>query len=153
MSESMIMELVENSSMGRVTTRIGVENLKDLWKAETGSIPPDQVRRIEIVNALVDTGASTLSLPTKVIEKLGLQKVGERTVITTQGVAKTNKYEAVKLTIMGRDCTVDVLEVPNSVPALVGQVPLELLDLVVNPAAQTLTGNPEHGGEHVLELL
>jgi clan AA aspartic protease len=149
----MILELVEDDSMGRVTTHIRVENLKDLWNAESRSIPSERVRSVDIMNALVDTGASTLSLPTNVIEKLGLKKVGERTVITTKGPSKTNKYEAVRLTIMGRDCTVDVLEVPNSVPALVGQVPLELLDLVVNPAAGTLTGNPEHGGEHVLELL
>jgi hypothetical protein len=27
-----------------------------------------------------------------------------------------------------------------------------VLDLVVNPLAGTLTGNPAHGGEHVLEL-
>ena len=105
------------------------------------------------MNALVDTGASTLSLPTKIIEKLGLEKVGERTVITTKGPSTTTKYEAVRLTIMDRDCVVEVLEVPDSVPVLVGQVPLELLDLVVNPSAGTLTGNPEHGGEHVLELL
>jgi hypothetical protein len=41
----------------------------------------------------------------------------------------------------------------NSGPALIGQLPLEALDLVVNPLAGTLTGNPAHGGEHVLELL
>lgn len=153
MPESLILELVEDDSMGRVTTHITVENLKDLWKAENGMIPVQQVRRVDIMDALVDTGASTLSLPTRMIEKLGLKKVRERQVITTTGIREANLYEAVRLTVMGRDCTVDVLEVPNSVPALVGQVPLELLDLVVNPVAGTLTGNPEHGGEHVLELL
>ena len=153
MSDSLYMELVEDESMGRVTTRIQVENLKDLWSAENGSIAPEQVRRVDIMNALVDTGASTLSLPRRIIEKLGLKKLRQRTIITTSGPSKTDMYEAVRLTIMGRDCTLDVLEVPDSVPALVGQVPLELLDLVVNPVARTLTGNPEHGGEHVLELL
>ncbi len=149
----MIYEIVEDELMGRVTTPIRVENLKDLWKAENQLIAAEQVRSIDVMNALVDTGASTLSLPKRIIEHLGLQKVGERTVVTTTGISKTNKYEAVRLTIMGRDCTVDVLEVPDSVPVLVGQVPLELLDLVVNPSAGKLTGNPEHGGEHVLELL
>ena len=62
-------------------------------------------------------------------------------------------FDAVRLTIMGRECVVEVMEVSNATPALVGQIPLEILDLVVNPMAGTLTGNPAHGGEHVLELL
>ena len=61
-------------------------------------------------------------------------------------------YDAVRLTIQGRQCTVDVMEVPDNVPALIGQVPLELLDFVIDPHGQRLTGNPEHGGEHVFEM-
>ncbi|MFO0841089.1 MAG: hypothetical protein U0797_01655 [Gemmataceae bacterium] len=46
----------------------------------------------------------------------------------------------------------DVLEVPDGVPVLIGQIPLEHLDLVVNLRDRKLTGNPAHGGEHVYEL-
>jgi len=45
----------------------------------------------------------------------------------------------------------DVLEVPDGVPALVGQIPLICLDFVVDPRSQTLIGNPAHGGEQILE--
>jgi hypothetical protein len=55
-------------------------------------------------------------------------------------------------TIDGRFCTVDVMEVPDDVPALVGQIPLEMLDLVVDLQGRRLTGNPAHNGEHILEL-
>ena len=61
-------------------------------------------------------------------------------------------YEAVRLTIQGRSCTMDVMEVPDTVPVLIGQIPLEHLDLVVDPRNRVLTGNPAHGGEHVYEL-
>lgn len=54
---------------------------------------------------------------------------------------------------MNRPCVVEVMEVPDSVPALIGQIPLEMLDLVVDPRGQRLIGNPAHNGEHVLELL
>jgi len=47
----------------------------------------------------------------------------------------------------------DVIEVPDSVPVLIGQLPLEHLDFVVDPRSRTLIGNPAHGGEHVYELL
>jgi hypothetical protein len=44
------------------------------------------------------------------------------------------------------------MEVPDDVPVLVGQIPLEMLDLVVDPQSRRLIGNPEHQGEHILEL-
>ena len=36
--------------------------------------------------------------------------------------------------------------------AKLSEVPLELLDLVIDPHGQRLTGNPAHGGEHVFEM-
>jgi hypothetical protein len=47
----------------------------------------------------------------------------------------------------------DVSEIPNSCPALIGQIPLELLDFVVDPKGQRLIGNPDHGGEEMIDLL
>ena len=61
-------------------------------------------------------------------------------------------YEAVRLTIRGRDCTMDVLEVPDGVPVLIGQLPLEHLDFVIDMKSHTLIGNPAHGGEHIYEM-
>jgi predicted aspartyl protease len=153
MAENMILETSEAKELGRVVTQIRVENLQDLWDQERGSLPAEQVRRIDIADALVDTGSTLLSLPTRYIEQLGLKKSRERTVVTTRGVTTAAIYDAVRVTIMDRDCVVEVMEVTDSVPALVGQIPLELLDLVVNPSAGSLTGNPAHGGEHILELL
>jgi hypothetical protein len=45
------------------------------------------------------------------------------------------------------------MEVPDGVPALVGQIPLEAMDFVVDPARQTVIGNPAHGGEAISDLL
>ena len=52
----------------------------------------------------------------------------------------------------GRSCTMDVMELPDDVPVLVGQLPLEHLDLVMDLRSRSLIGNPAHGGEHVYEL-
>jgi clan AA aspartic protease len=145
--------LLELEPVGRVTTRVRIENLEDLWQARRGELRNDQVRSVEIMEALVDTGSTMFSLPTRYIQQLGLKKSHDRTVTTTSGIRTAVIYDAVRVTIMGRDCTVDVMEVSDTCPALVGQIPLEVLDLVVNPMAGTLTGNPAHGGEHVLELL
>jgi hypothetical protein len=61
-------------------------------------------------------------------------------------------YSTVRLTIQGRECVCDVVEVADNCPVLIGQIPLELLDFVVDPIGQCLIGNPEHGGEHILDL-
>ncbi len=61
-------------------------------------------------------------------------------------------YETVKLTIMGRDMPLDVMEVSDEIPVLIGQIPLEMFDLVVDPQGRRLIGNPAHGGEQTLEM-
>lgn len=140
------------TTMGRVTTEALVESLKDLWDCQRGQIAAAQVRRVTIPDALVDTGATLLSLPTSIIRQLGLNQVGTKHVVSSAGPTVTGMYDAVRLTIMGRECTMDVVEVPDGVPALIGQIPLEHLDLVVDLHNRKLTGNPAHGGEHVYEM-
>ena len=58
---------METKLMGQVLTQATIENLKDLWDAERGLRPADQVRRLTLDDALVDSGASTLALPTRLI--------------------------------------------------------------------------------------
>lgn len=144
---------METAEMGRVTTEALVENLKDLWDAERGILADSQVRRIQLPDALVDTGATTLALPSRLIRELGLAKSREKMATTSQGRAMVAFHEAVRLTIQNRTCVVEVMEVADDVPTLIGQVPLEMLDLVVDLQGRRLSGNPAHGGEHVLELL
>jgi predicted aspartyl protease len=145
--------MAELDEMGRVQTEATIANLKDLWAAEQGLIPPEQIRRVTVHDALVDTGATLLSLPVRLIRQLGLADRGKRRVTSSTGTGEAAMYDAVRLTIQGRECTMDVIEVPDSVPVLIGQLPLEHLDFVVDLRSRTLIGNPAHGGEHVYELL
>lgn len=143
---------MEDHGLGRVTVAAKVENLGDLFLARRGDIPDSTIRRVTIEDALVDTGATGLSLPTSVIQRLGLAKRADRQVRTSVGVETATLYDAVRLTIMDRDCTMDVLEVPDGTATLVGRVPLGVLDFVVDPRGQRLIGNPAHGGEQVFEM-
>jgi predicted aspartyl protease len=144
--------IAEQQNMGRVLTEATIENLRDLWAAEERRMPPEDVRRLQLSDALVDTGATTLALPSRYIFELGLAKVREQNAVSSHGRRVVTIYEAVRLTLLGRSCIVEVMEVPDEVPALIGQIPLEMLDLVVDLQGRRLTGNPAHGGEHVLEL-
>jgi hypothetical protein len=86
------------------------------------------------------------------IRQLGLRRFCDKQVKSTQGIGSVTVYEAVRLTIHDRFCTADVMEVPDDVPALIGQIPLEMLDLVVDLQARKHIGNPAHNGEPILEL-
>ncbi len=145
-------EVMEFDTVGRVVTEATIENAGDLWAVQRSLMPPDQVRGVVVTDVLVDTGATLLSLPTSLIQQLGLAKVASKRVTSSAGLAEASLYEAVRLTIHGRSCTMDVMEVSDGVPMLIGRIPLEHLDFVVDLGSRTLIGNPAHGGEHMYEL-
>lgn len=143
------MEIV---TMGKVLVPAKIENLGDQYAALKATIPADQIRFVEVSDALVDTGATMLSMPRRLIQQLGLQRHRTRTARTSAGTVSFGIYEPVRLTVQGRDCVIEVAEIPDECPVLIGQVPLEMLDFVVDPIGQKLIGNPAHDGEHMFEL-
>jgi predicted aspartyl protease len=143
---------MENATMGKVLVTAKIENLHDLLEVRAGRLASDKVRSIEVPDASVDTGATMLSMPKRMITQLGLYPLRTRRARTSAGPVTIQVYGTVRLTIQGRDCTTDVTELPDDCPVLIGQVPLELLDFVVDPIGQRLIGNPAHGGEHIIEL-
>jgi predicted aspartyl protease len=143
---------METTLMGKVLVTARIENLEDLFDAEKGLISSEAVRTVETHDALVDTGGTGLLLPRSMITALGLRPLRVRQSRGLGGTVPMPMYRAVRLTIQGRDCAIDVGEIGDEFPVLIGQVPLELLDWVVDPKGQRLIGNPEHGGEHVMEV-
>jgi predicted aspartyl protease len=137
------------TDMGRVVVKIKLTNLFDLGVQSRGLLkePP---RSME-VEALVDTGASGLCLKQSVIQALGLEPVKAVVSHTANGICQRSIYQPVQFEVMGRAGTFDVVEVPEDVPNLMGQIPLEVLDFVVDSRGHRLIGNPAHGGEWIHE--
>ena len=142
---------MENATMGKVLVQAVVENLDDLFAVRKGLLPAEQVRRVEVDDALIDSGATGLMVPTRLISALGLEPLRVRPARTIAGPIPLQVYRAVRLSIQGRDCISDVAEIPDEFSIIVGQVPLELMDWVVDPRGQKLIGNPDHGGVHMVE--
>ena len=139
--------------MGRVLVEAKIENLNDLYAVSRGQITDESVRRIEIPDAMADTGATLLSIPKRLIEQLGLQHFRTRKGRTPVGLFDFKIYEAVRLTVQGRECVVEVSEVHDESPVLLGQMALEGLDMIVDPVNHRLLGNPDHHGEQMIDLL
>jgi predicted aspartyl protease len=142
----------EQMDMGRVTVAATIENLQDVWDVERGLLPAEKVRRIQIENAPVDTGATLLSLPRRLIDELGMREFVRKKAITASGEIETGVFRSVRLTIGDRCCNVDVSDVSDTAPVLIGQIPLEYMDLVVDCTNRKVVGNPEHGGRWMLEM-
>jgi clan AA aspartic protease len=135
--------------MGKVMVSIKLTNLFDV--ALQNRKASNRKPRAVVVEAFVDTGATRLYLKPSVIRKLGLGRVDAVRSQTTNGEVVRFKYEPVQLELMGRKENFDVIEVPELVPNLLGQVPLEVLDLVVDSKGRKLIPNPAHGGEQMTE--
>ena len=138
-----------NSSMGKVIVTMKLTNQGDLVLREH-KLLKGKPRTVE-AEALVDTGATRLYLQTSLIKQLGLRREKEVQSKTTNGVRRRAVYSPVKLEVMGRDGIFEVVEVDDDVPNLLGQIPLEYLDFVVNPKGQKLIPNPEHGDKQMSE--
>ena len=134
----------------RHTTEVKLINLADLVLAKEGVIPTEEVRRVTVEDALVDTGASRLSLPKPIIEQLGLTPVGRLQSKTANGNVMRTIYSGVEFTILERSDIIQVTDLPADAPVLVGHIILEKLDLCLH-IQKGLIYNPDHGDEWIEE--
>ena len=135
--------------MGKVIISIKLTNLFDLG-AQHRKLSTAKPRTVK-VEALVDTGATRLYLKTSVIRALGLEKVDTLISQTTNGPKRRSVYEPVRLEVMGRYGNFDVVDIGEKVPNLLGQIPLEYLDFVVDSKNRKLIPNPDHGDKQMSE--
>ena len=101
-------------------------------------------RTIE-ARALVDSGAVFMILPQHLAVQLGfdLTEVSQREVVLADGSRKAvPMIGPLRIHFAGRYCDLSALVMGDE--PLFGAVPMEMMDLVLHPASQTLTVNPEN---------
>lgn len=129
--------------MGKVTVAFKATNYDDL--SDVARKRTKRKPRCVEAQALVDTGATRFYLQRQVITALGLRPVSE---IATRTMSDRSEkrivFSPVELEIQGRTGLFDVIELPDTLPNIIGQIPLEHLDLVVDPRGRKLVPNPEH---------
>jgi len=143
----------EDAGMGRVMQVIKLVNSVDQANAAAGSLAAAEIRSLEI-EALVDTGATMLVLPADVVQRLGVRVEGHRKVRYADGRVRSVPWvSGVKIVILGRETVVTALvEGPGTTP-LIGQIPLEELDLLVDPKSRELRVNPASPDAPLMDLL
>ena len=119
-------------AMGRIFVDVGLSNIRDVYLAETGAIPVEQIRKLRI-EGTIDSGANHLVLPTAVAEHLGLFKTGEATVRYSDGrTGRRETVDAVELELLGRKGTFRALLEPDRTTALIGAIVMEDLDMLID---------------------
>jgi len=127
---TLVLPNLQEKQMDQVLTTITVTNRIDRVMAERGFIFAEEVRSVILDNVVVDTGATLLSLPDRIISQLGLIQVGERDVETSAGIKKGRIFADAQIIVEGREGRFDCLELPEGVSAVsLGVIPMEELGL------------------------
>lgn len=93
------------------------------------------------VEALVDTGAMHLCIPEHIALQLQLKQSGVREVTLADGkVLQVQYMSPVRIEMLNRVCVTGALVLGDQV--LLGAIPMEDMDLVVEPARQRVAVNP-----------
>lgn len=136
--------------MGEVRVKVKITNVVDEELAHQNLLPRDQVRSF-IANALVDTGAVRLLLPSFVAEKLGLRRVGKQVAEFADGrLDEVDVTVPVYIEIEGRRTADEALVLGDEV--LIGQTVLEKTDLHVDCTKQRLIPNPDHPDQPITKV-
>jgi clan AA aspartic protease len=132
-------------TMSIVHTEITLKNAVDEAIVSAGLVKEHGVRQTT-VQALVDTGAWTLVINEEIREKLGLRIIGTDSGTLADGT-EGSYHIAGPLEVVWKDrrANCDALVLPNAEEVLLGAIPLEALDLTVNPRKEEVVG--AHGDQ------
>jgi clan AA aspartic protease len=131
--------------MGHVNAKITLKNIFDVKKAKEGSLPENKIRQ-STVDAMVDTGATMMVSNKKLFQQLGLDVIGERQTTLANNAKETCKItEPVEINWESRSVVMSALVVEDAPDSLLGVLPLEGMDLIVDTVNQKLTG--AHGNQ------
>ena len=136
--------------MGHVYTEITLRNPFDVRDYKRGMIDEPEIRQATIT-AMVDTGAATLVINEDIRRQLGLEAEDTYEAELADGSKQIYSYtEAVQIQWKNRRATCQAVVVPNANEILLGAIPLEAMDLIINPLRQELTG--AHGDEILYKI-
>jgi clan AA aspartic protease len=134
---------MEQDNMGLVFAEIELLRGDDLALVREGYRSADQIRRCT-VTAMVDSGATMLAIPAFIQQQLNLRSV--RRVEAELADGSSTEYEVVgpiEVRFQNRQTTVEALVVPNTTKVLLGAIPMEGMDVLIDPKREKLIVNPE----------
>jgi len=102
-------------------------------------------RQVVEINALVDTGVTFMCVAEEIALQLGfdITEVGRQMVtLTDRHQLKVPKIAPIEIAFENRTYVTEAVVLGNE--SLLGVIPLEAMDLIVDPRQQVLIVNPQH---------
>jgi clan AA aspartic protease len=133
--------LTGGKGMGHVYAEIQLTNEDDLAFYRRGWAAENELRRVT-TRALVDTGAYDLIITKEVQERLQLPLIAKRPVkLADETVVEVDLVGPVELRFETR-LTILTALVMDTEEVLLGAIPLEALDVIIDPLRERLLLNP-----------
>lgn len=130
--------------MGLVHAAIKLINGDDLALVRRGYMQEGEVRSSD-VRALVDSGAYMLAINEVLKTQLGLEVVEKRPAELADGtVIDLEVVGPVEVRFKNRQTTVRAMVLPGDAEVLLGAIPMEDMDVLIDPKKQELIVNPQH---------
>ena len=129
--------------MGLTYADIELISVDDLALNRRGFLPENEIKRIR-VTALVDSGSYMLVVNEQIKQQLDLPVLGETVGrLADESEVRAQVVGPVEVRFENRRATVDAIMFHGVVEPLLGAIPMEDLDVVVDPKQQRLIVNPE----------
>jgi clan AA aspartic protease len=138
--------------MGQVYADIEIINMGDLELARRGYIDRDEVKRMWI-RPLVDSGAFYLCINDNIQEILQLSILENKKFQLADGQSIfCDVVGPVHVKFQNRDATCSAIVLPGDTEPLLGMIPLEEMDVLIDSKRQELIVNPAHPDGAVFKL-
>jgi clan AA aspartic protease len=130
--------------MGYTYADIELISADDLALHRRGFLPEGDIKRMRIT-ALVDSGAHTLVINDHIRQQLDLPVLEERTArFANETEVRASIVGPVEIRFGNRRTTAEAILLPGNAEPLLGVIPMEDMDLIVDPKQQRLVVNPEN---------
>jgi len=130
--------------MGLIYAEIELINGEDLVLARRNYIGEDEIKHMR-VNMLLDTGSVYMGINESIQEQLQLPVLEKRKGQLANGhIVEYNVVGPLEVRFKNRRCSVNAMVLPGDNEPLLGAIPLEDMDVLINPYRQELIVNPDH---------
>ena len=129
--------------MGLIHANIELVSSDDKALARKGYISNDEIKRVK-VRALVDSGVYMLAINEAVKAQLDFPSVDQQLAELANGQLKTVEIVGpIDVKFENRSTTCRAVVLPGETEVLLGTIPMEDMDVIIDPREQQLKVHPE----------
>jgi len=138
--------------MGSVYAEIELINAVDFGMAKRHQLDQDEVKKLR-VTMLVDSGAWMMAINESIQEQLDLPLIEKRKVqLADSRIVEYPVVGPIIIKFENRTATANAFVLQGDSEPLLGAIPMEEMDVLINPARRELIVNPEHPHHAVMKM-